>query len=186
MKESEKSWIITGHQIFAEKGPSALTVEGLARAVKKSKSSFYHHFADLQVFTSRLLDYHLSRAQIILEEERKCQNIDPDLFDIFIKYKLDVLFHRQLLVNRNISEFESLYLKITDQGIAAILNLWNKELNLTAHSSTGRRLLTMGIENLFQRSSLEKLNLSYLNASFTELKTIASALRSAHTIDGSV
>lgn len=67
MRKIEEPWILAGHKIFAEKGPEALKVEVLAREVNKNKSSFYHHFADLQVFRTRLLEYHRKRALILLE-----------------------------------------------------------------------------------------------------------------------
>ncbi len=186
MKKKEEFWILAGHKIFAEQGPLAITVEGLAREVNINKSSFYHHFANLEVFTNRLLNYHFERSMIILEEEKRCKNIDPDLFEIFLKYKRDVLFHRQLLVNRSHPEFEGLYTKITDQGIDAIIKIWNKELNFTTHSSTGRRLLKMGIENLFQRSTFKNLTISHLQNSFKELKSITTELRNSSPINGPV
>lgn len=51
-------WVEAGYQLFAEHGPKGLKVEVIARHVKKSKSSFYHHFSDLEVFTEELLFFH--------------------------------------------------------------------------------------------------------------------------------
>jgi AcrR family transcriptional regulator len=42
-------------------------VERLAKDVGISKSSFYHHFADVEVFVNQLLLYHLKRAEMIAE-----------------------------------------------------------------------------------------------------------------------
>ncbi|MEM7548704.1 MAG: TetR/AcrR family transcriptional regulator [Bacteroidota bacterium] len=183
MKKKEEPWILSGHKIFAECGLSAITVEGLAREVGKNKSSFYHYFVDLEIFIDRLLDYHFERSMMILEEEKKCKAINPDLFEVLTKYKHDVLFHRQILMNRSIPEFEELYSKITDQGVNAILKIWNKELNFSSHSNTGRRLLRMGIENLFQSATLNNLTIIDLQNSFNELKEIAIELRNPSLID---
>lgn len=186
MKKAEKPWIITGHKIFAEKGPSAITVEGLARAVNKNKSSFYHHFVDLEIFTSHLLNYHFERSMMIIEEEGRCEKIVPDLLTILVRRAYDILFHRQLLVNRSNIEFEDLYTKITNKGINSILKIWNKELGLPSHSSNGKRLLKMGMDNLFQRSTLTNLTVGHLESSFDELKLIARELRNHPIVDGPV
>ncbi|MFZ4399682.1 MAG: TetR/AcrR family transcriptional regulator, partial [Bacteroidales bacterium] len=43
----EEIWIIKGYETFAFFGENGLKVEQLAKSVGISKSSFYHHFADL-------------------------------------------------------------------------------------------------------------------------------------------
>ncbi|MBV6645063.1 MAG: TetR/AcrR family transcriptional regulator [Cyclobacteriaceae bacterium] len=186
MKITEEPWVITGYKVFAEKGPLAISVEGLARTVNKNKSSFYHHFVDLEIFISRLLNYHLERSEIILDEEKKCENINPDLFKVIMKYRRDVLFHRQLLIHRNNPNFDDLYTKITEQGITNILEIWNKELGLSTSSSRGKRLLKLGIESLFQRASSQNFTLIFLECSFNELKAIAVELKNFHKMDGTV
>jgi hypothetical protein len=65
-------WIEKGYKIFAYEGPMGLKIERLAKIVGKNKSCFYHLFADLQVFTSVLLDYHLQQAKIVALKESAC------------------------------------------------------------------------------------------------------------------
>ena len=43
-------WLEVGYAIFSNEGPKGLKIEVLAREVGKSKSSFYHCFADLDIF----------------------------------------------------------------------------------------------------------------------------------------
>lgn len=62
-------WILAGYELFAIDGPTGLKVEVISRKVNKSKSSFYHHFADLEVFTEYLLNYHMERAKAIAQLE---------------------------------------------------------------------------------------------------------------------
>ncbi len=172
-------WLLVGHQIFAHEGPLALKVERLARRVKKNKSSFYHHFADLEIFKVHLLTYHQTRAEMIIEEESQCQSIHPDLLNVFLKYKQDLLFHRQLLVNREITAYGDLYERINQAGIKAILRIWNQALGLRENSPVGERFLKLGIENLFQRASTENITKKWLSEVFLELKEVAIALRVA-------
>ena len=92
MKSTKKPWILAGYEIFAYKGPIALKVEVLARIVGKNKSSFYHHFADLEVFIEILLDYHLDRAAIIAKQESECKNVVPELLLLILEVKQDLFF----------------------------------------------------------------------------------------------
>lgn len=66
------------------------------------KSPFYHHFADLEVFIQILLKHHLERAKMIADKERLCKNVVPDLLRLLVEVKSDLLFNRQLRINRNI------------------------------------------------------------------------------------
>ena len=73
---SKQSWILIGYQMFSLDGPTGLKIEVIARQMKKSKSSFYHHFADLEIFQEYLLKHHLKQAYFIGEKEINSKNID--------------------------------------------------------------------------------------------------------------
>jgi AcrR family transcriptional regulator len=84
MKDSKQPWILCGYNIFSKEGPKGLKIEVIARQVNKNKSSFYHHFADLEVFTEILLNFHLERSEIIAAQERLCKTVIPDLVNLLI------------------------------------------------------------------------------------------------------
>jgi AcrR family transcriptional regulator len=99
-KNIKHPWISIGYEIFANEGPMGLKVEVISRKVQKNKSSFYHHFADIDCFTEELLDFHLERVKVIADQERACESIDPALIKLLVEVKQDLLFNRQLRVNR--------------------------------------------------------------------------------------
>ncbi len=68
-QDTKQPWILTGYRLFDQQGPVGLKVEVLAREVGKSKSSFYHHFADLEAFTEAMLVHHLQQSRLIAEQE---------------------------------------------------------------------------------------------------------------------
>ena len=94
-------WIKKGYEIFALLGQNGLKVEYLAKGVNISKSSFYHHFSDLELFMDELLNYHISQSYLIAEKELNANNINPELINILIEHKIDLLFNRQLRFNRD-------------------------------------------------------------------------------------
>ena len=59
MNKNKWIWIQEGYFVFGRKGPNGINIELLAKKLKKSKSSFYHYFGDLETFQEALLDYHL-------------------------------------------------------------------------------------------------------------------------------
>jgi AcrR family transcriptional regulator len=78
-------WIQHGYVVFAQKGPAHLRVEEMAREVGISKSSFYHHFADAEIFMTFLLRYHEERARELANEAAQCAHA--------ISARNEMLFH---------------------------------------------------------------------------------------------
>lgn len=50
-------WIEEGFRILSADGDSALTVDALCQRLRRTKGSFYHHFADRADFVRKLLGY---------------------------------------------------------------------------------------------------------------------------------
>lgn len=48
-------WIAAGFRALSEAGPEAVKAEALARRLKTSKGSFYHHFKDVPAFHAAML-----------------------------------------------------------------------------------------------------------------------------------
>lgn len=82
MTEKKEIWIRAGYESFALFGLNGLKIEPLAKKVGKSKSSFYHYFADIEFFTEELLKYYLKQASIIAAKKKNAKNINPELIAI--------------------------------------------------------------------------------------------------------
>ena len=56
MKRFNKAdWLDFALQVLAKNGPDGLSIERLCKSAKRTKGSFYHHFADQQRFVAELL-----------------------------------------------------------------------------------------------------------------------------------
>lgn len=51
----KEDWLDLGARLLAEEGPQALTIERLTAAAKRTKGSFYHHFADRDAFVRAIM-----------------------------------------------------------------------------------------------------------------------------------
>ena len=56
-RASPDDWLRAGLGLVRERGPDALTIDALCRALGLTKGSFYHHFADIDAYQERLLDF---------------------------------------------------------------------------------------------------------------------------------
>lgn len=166
-------WIKAGYEIFALTGEIGLKIEPLAKKVGINKSSFYHHFGDLELFIEFLLKYHIEQAFIIADKERNAKNIDPDLIEIVVEHRIDLLFNRQLRIHQNIELFAKTLLQSNRVVGEAFITIWANELNLPLTQKQIAGIFTLALENFFLQININNLNHNWLSAYFANLKAIA-------------
>lgn len=171
--DKEKIWIITGYESFALSGESGLKIEQLAKVVGISKSSFYHHFADLDIFIEKLLLHHLNQSIIIAAKENKAQSINPDLITILIDHKTDLLFNRQLRIHANNSNYRDVLIKSNSIIGAHFIKLWMTDTNMNLTSQQIEGLFELAMENFYLQINPENINHKWLALYFDNLNRIA-------------
>lgn len=170
-------WIQAGYKTFAHEGPNSLKIEAIARQVGKSKSSFYHHFADLEVFTEILLTYHLEQATAITTQAAQCQNMVPDFLNMLLGVKDDILFNRQLRIHRHNPTFKACFEKAHTPLEAAFLEVWGEYLGLTDQGHVAKMLLSLTVENFYLKITPDNLNKDWLVAYLGEIQLMVNAMR---------
>jgi AcrR family transcriptional regulator len=171
--DSKEPWILCGYDTFSKEGPKGIKIEVIARQVSKNKSSFYHHFADLDIFTDLLLTYHIERAKIIAQQETLCKNVIPDLLNVLLNFKIDLLFNRQLRINRTNIQFKECFEKSNKIVGESILNIWAEMLGLADNSNLAKIVLNLSIENFYLQITEETLTYEWLENYMEELKKMA-------------
>lgn len=176
MTSNERLWIQTGYVLFAQQGPTGLKVEVLARQVGKSKSSFYHYFADVEVFTERLLSYHTERVKHIAHLEQQCPRVVPDLLRLLVTVKEDLLFNRQLRIHRTASDFQKC-IEITNCEIArAILPVWAEAFGLADRLEVARLMLDLVIDNFYLQLTNQSLTYEWLLNYVSQLRLMVQGM----------
>lgn len=176
MLESHQIWITAGYQLFAVDGLAGLKIERLAKKAGISKSSFYHHFADLEGFMEQLLAYHLSQAKVLGEKERQIVHIFPDLIQTLVDHYWDLLFHRQLRIHRDKPAFCAALQQSGEAVGDGFVNLWVRELNLKMTPTQLNAVFELAMENFFLQLTPQNLNPTWLTHYFQNLRRIASQL----------
>lgn len=172
----EQIWIAKGYEIFAFEGPAGLKIERLAKAVVKNKASFYHFFADMDVFISHLLDHHLCAAYTMAEKESKAAD-QRQLIAVFIEHKVDLLFNRQLRIHRDKKGFKECFIKTNEISVPAILPIWQKIIGLEQEHYLSQMVFMLSIENFFLQISDDTLNESWLSNYFESIKQLVQQFR---------
>ncbi|WP_205410256.1 TetR/AcrR family transcriptional regulator [Aquimarina longa] len=174
--KKQSLWITTGYKICSVYGFSGLKVEQLARTVGINKSSFYHYFADLECFIADLLDYHFERCRVLAKKEKECIQLHPDLINILIEHKTDLLFHRQLRINRkNIRIKEALEKSNYILGNYAVM-LWAKDINHNLSQTQLEGVFKIATDDFYMRINEENLNREYLINYFNDLGQVTKQI----------
>jgi AcrR family transcriptional regulator len=169
-------WILIGYELFSKEGPAGLKVEVVARKVGKSKSSFYHHFADVEIFTETLLTYHLERSKAIADREKLCKKMIPDMLNLLIEVKQDLLFNRQLRVNRHIFAYKKCFESANREVEDAFLEIWSETLGLSDNTNAARKVLEQSIENFYLQITDETLTYEWLLKFVGEIRFMVRAI----------
>lgn len=188
MKEIEKSWIESGYRFFAFEGPGGLKIERISKEVGKNKSSFYHLFGNLELYTQRLLAFHFSQAKIIADKESTAKN-EKELINVIMDHRIDLLFNKQLRVHRENRDFENCFNQINQISIPAILPLWKKIIGISENTSLAQMVLTLSLENFYLQITDETLNESWLATYFATIREMIFQFKQVEKtkpIDGSV
>jgi hypothetical protein len=167
-------WILEGYKIFSEEGSKGLKVEVISRKVVKSKSSFYHLFADIDCFTEELLTFHIERAKIIAEREKACNSIDPALINLLLEVKQDLLFNRQLRVNRSNTAFKQCFEKANQLVGNAFLEVWAKEIGLENKPKLAEIFFGLVLENFYLQLTDDSFTYNWFSDYFKNIRLMVA------------
>lgn len=170
MKENIKQpWIDIGYELFSKNGPNGIKVEVIAKLVNKNKSSFYHHFADLENFIECLLEHHLERTKAIAIRAKECKSMNPDLLTLLVDIKQDLLFNRQLRINRHLPEYKNCFVKANKPVEDAFIKIWSEALGLKEKEHLAQIVLNITVENFYLQITEETLTYDWILNYFNEI-----------------
>jgi AcrR family transcriptional regulator len=163
MNAKQQPWIEAGYKQIAKHGFRGITVEELSRLTAKSKSSFYHYFVSMEIFESDLLAYHIHRSKELARRAQQCSTVKPDLLEVLVEYKLDLLFHKQLRIHRDKSQYEECFKQAFKAFESGILSSWINYLGLQQHPSFARSYLGLIAENFLLQITEDRLSMDWLS-----------------------
>jgi len=174
---TEQRWIETGYTLWAYQGPHAIQVERMAQEIGISKTSFYHYFQDKENFIEQILAHHLHRAEEIRREEMRIRCIDPELIELLLRCKTDLLFNRQLRIAKEHARYAEI-VAATDARIGyEFVRIWQETLRLPLKEHALLALFELALENFYLQINPSNLNYDWLKAYFDRLSKTALQFR---------
>jgi AcrR family transcriptional regulator len=176
MLKTREDWIHIGYSLVALKGFQSINIELLSRKVGVSKSSFYHHFATLEIFITALLDKHIVQSKILAQKEGLCKTIDPELIDVLLEHKEDILFNRELRVHRHRTEFKDVLMQSGKITAGNFIAVWQKDLQLQVSRQQLEGIFELALENFFLQINISNFKKEWLREYFIYLKSVVNKI----------
>ena len=183
---STKPWLDKGYELFGQVGPEGLKIEPLAKAVKISKSSFYHHFADLQVFEQELLQWHYAKAKRLVAEVQACKSIVPDFLNLLIEQKELIYFNRQLLIHKHKEAYIQCFQQVNGLLQANFLGIWAQLIQLSDQLDIANEILHVVVQLFYQRLPPPDFDYNWILSFLKEVNTFLQAILKAKGIEFSM
>ncbi|MEL7252228.1 MAG: TetR/AcrR family transcriptional regulator [Bacteroidota bacterium] len=174
--KKRQEWIEQGYQVAATEGFSSLSIESISRAINKNKSSFYHYFGDWDGFEDALLAYHLELSREFAREANQCQNIIPDMLDLFVAHETDIFFHKQLRINRKKPQYKQCFEEVYSMYEEAILNRWTHYLQLDDQPLLARKILNLVSENFLLQITPANFNAEWMKNYLADITHLLVAM----------
>jgi AcrR family transcriptional regulator len=135
-KSNREKWFEIGYELFAASGPQSLNVERLSILVGLNRSSFYHYFGDLDMYERELLNEHVRRFEFFGRALEHCTSFDPELLDMVKEHRMEVKFHRQLLINESTRRYIECFKRAKSFTEQKVFLLWSAFNELGDHPDT--------------------------------------------------
>jgi AcrR family transcriptional regulator len=164
---NSQAWLEEGYTLFANEGLEGIQIERLARILQLNKSGFYHYFGDLDGYYSELLNLHKEKGEI-----SKIETIDPDFFNVVVKFKIPVMFHWQLIRIQNKPEFFKVAEAIDQKEDEILSQRWSEYLGIEDNPELAIRYFIIVRDMAYTRMSTQNLDFDFMRNVFTEAKVL--------------
>lgn len=159
---NEVPWIEAGYEAFGLHGPETLKVEQLSRTVGISKSSFYHHFADIPVFIERLLHYHYRRGEALAAATRACRAVDPDFLRVLEAGAPDLRFQRQLRIRRDNLAYQLSFQRTHRMVEDEVIGIWAEAMGIPGQERLARSIFSVTTDLFYQRATNDSFTYEWM------------------------
>jgi len=161
----------------AEKGFECLSINVICRFVGKSKSSFYNYFGEIELFREELMAFHLKRAFDFAKKIENCEKIQPDLIEVFMDYKTDIFFYKQLRIYRNNLIYENYNQKIFELFENAVCDKWADYFEFENRQIFVKKFNKFLSEHFLMSISLDSYTFGWIKNYLTEILEMVRQLK---------
>jgi AcrR family transcriptional regulator len=167
---SKHIWIEVGYSQFAEEGLDGLQVERLSRIIGLNKSGFYHYFGDKDIYIQEILSYHFQEAKKMVPDFNQIQEFDPQFMEVLIKHTPKLMFHNQLVRNRQEKLLETCYHQVNNMIDPTVSRLLGDFVGLKGETDLSEKYYKQVRDTFYSQITLKKMNYAFLRSFMYEAK----------------
>lgn len=172
----ELQWRLKGYTLVSEKGIDKVSIELLATKVGSSKSSFYHFYGNFKNFTEALFKFHIEQSEALAHKIKLCENLAPDMLNVFLENKEDILFHKQIRIKRENEVYRDCFEKAYQKVEAAIFDKWIIHLDLSNQALFAKAFLNLVTDNFLLRITKKNFTYTWLENYLKEIKYLVTQI----------
>ncbi|MCH6235006.1 TetR/AcrR family transcriptional regulator [Cognataquiflexum rubidum] len=169
---SEHTWIDAGYSQFGAEGLEGLQVERLSRITGLNKSGYYHYFGDKETFLEKLMENHQTLASIFAEDLRQIKEFDPEFMEVLIKHTPKLMFHNQLVRNREEKILEKCYNLVNDIIDPIASKLFGNFIGLKDNNAFSFRYFQQVRDTFYSQITLKRMNYLFLRDFMYEARDV--------------
>lgn len=173
---THQHWITAGYTLFAQEGLEGIQVERIARIVNLNKSGFYHYFGDRENFLKQLTAHHLSISGSIARDMNTVTDFDPEFIHILLHYTEPILFHMQLVRNRQHNLLRDCYANVNNVVEAALIPSWAAFIGTPNNHEFARKYFEQARDMFYSRITPERMNEEFLRNLICEVRDLIQEL----------
>jgi|WetSurMetagenome_2_1015567.scaffolds.fasta_scaffold68100_1 AcrR family transcriptional regulator len=180
--EASLIWIRAGYELFALEGKEGVQIEKLARKIGRNKSGLYHHFGDLDIFFSEMIQHHILVMDQYCHEISRLKQFDPDYLKVLIKYKHTAFVQMQLRKNLDNPVFKEAFHQVRRKTEKGILAIWSDFIKIPDNPSLALQLWDILRDLFFIRLNVHSLTLEFLQELVEDFTKIIDSVRHTRAI----
>ena len=119
----------------------------------------------------------MERAILIAGQERACKTVIPDLVNVLLAVKIDLLFNRQLRISRQVVAYKRCFEQAGNDISEAIPGIWSEMLGLPDNTSLARISLLLSLDNFYLQLTDETMTYDWLVYFLNDLKGMVRTIQ---------
>lgn len=122
---TKEKWLQKAYEHFAEYGPEALRIQKIASELDVPRTTFYHHFADMEDLVTQLLERYIIQVDKMIKNHKdEMKQLIPDLYELMSENPLNLKFGRQLFLNRSNPVYNMVFIKSREKTNRVLVPLF--------------------------------------------------------------
>lgn len=157
-------WLETAYKLFAEKGLESFSVKEVAKLCGLPRTNFYYYFDNKDDLLDKTIDLHFQTTTEVFNAElsKRLNVFIPDLYEVIYDFKLGIQFTKTLFKHRDISKYNTAYIKGTTLSVDLIVPKFKEYFYINLPEEQVKELWFTLTDTWYSRLNFNNYSVEYL------------------------